>query len=62
MKARVKLSPEMMEKLVNGDAVFFRVRPGCDMLELRLVEPDESFSQFDRVFTKLLDKISKLIK
>jgi hypothetical protein len=66
MKARVNLTPDMMEKLVKRESVFFRVKPGCNMLELRLVEDEDSFSQFDRVFSRvwksILSSMGKLVK
>jgi hypothetical protein len=66
MKARVTLTPEMMEKLVSRQSIYFKIKTGCTMLELRLMEDEDSFSQFDRVFSKLwksvLDGVEKLVK
>lgn len=66
MKARVNLTPQMMERLVNRQSVFFKVKSGVDMLELRLTEDEDAFSQFDRVFSKvwksIMGNIEKLVK
>jgi hypothetical protein len=66
MKARVNLTPEMMEKLINKQTVYFKVPSGCNTLELRLLEDEDSFSQFDRLFGRVWKSLStqfeKLIK
>jgi hypothetical protein len=66
MKARVNLTPDMMEKLLTRNSLYFKVKPGCDMIEVRLLEEEDSFSQFDRVFSTVwkstLDKIEKIFK
>jgi hypothetical protein len=66
MKARVSITPDMMEKLVKRESLTFRIKPGCDSLEVRLLESEDAFSQFDRVFTKVwkaaLKKIEKMVE
>jgi hypothetical protein len=63
MKARVSITPQMMEKLVKREPLTFRIKPGVTLLEVCLTEDEDAISQFDRVFLKLqkyiLDKIEK---
>lgn len=66
MKARVSITPTMMEKLVKREPLLFRIKPGVTMLEVHLLEDEDAFSQFDRVFTKVwktaLGKVEKFLK
>jgi len=56
----------MMEKLVKREPLLFRIKPGVTMLEVHLLEDEDAFSQFDRVFTKVwktaLGKVEKFLK
>lgn len=60
MKARINLTPEMLEKLAQGVSVHFRVAPNTEMVEVRL-KPKAS-SPFDRVFDAVFETFEKLLK
>ena len=66
MKARVSLTPQMMEKLVKRESILFRINPGVTVLEVRLLENEGAFSQFYGVFAKawktLLSKMEFFLK
>ena len=66
MKARVSLTPQMMEKLVKRESILFRIKPGVTVLEVRLRENEGAFSQFYGVFAKawktLLSKMEIFLK
>lgn len=67
MKAKVSITPKMMERLVSGKPLVFRLPKSADSLEVVLAQEPDLFAQFDRVFSKVwkaalakLEKVSGL--
>jgi len=62
MKARVKLNPALLKRLLDGKPLQFKVPKAAT--ELEIVMEEDIFGKFDRVFSKLwnsvLDKLDKL--
>jgi hypothetical protein len=63
MKARVKLTPALLKRLMDGKPLQFKVPKAAT--ELEIVMEEAIFDKFDRVFSKLwnsvLDKLDKLV-
>jgi hypothetical protein len=62
MKARVKLTPDLLKRLLDGKPLEFTLP--APATELEVVLQEDIFSKFDRVFGKMwnsvLDKLDKL--
>ena len=62
MKARVKLNPALLKRLLDGKPLQFKVPKAAT--EVEIVMEEDIFGKFDRVFSKLwnsvLDKLDKL--
>lgn len=62
MKARVKLTPALLKRLLDGKALQFKVPKAAT--EFEIIMEEDIFEKFDRVFSKLwnsvLDKLDKL--
>lgn len=63
MKARVKITPPRMERLITGKTLQFKLPVPADEIEIVLDDGDDVFARFDRVFTKVwkgvLDRVEK---
>lgn len=61
MKARVKMTPARMERLLTGKTLNFKLPSPATEIEIVLEE--DAYDKFDRVFTKIwngvLDKVDK---
>ena len=62
MKARVKLNPALLKRLLDGKPLQFKFPTSAT--EVELVIEEDIFAKFDRVFSKVwnkvLDKLDKL--
>lgn len=62
LKARVKLTPELLKKLLDGKPLEFTLPAACNQIEV--VVQEDIFGKFDRVFAKtwnkILDKLDKM--
>lgn len=63
MKARVKMTPARMEKLLTGKTLQFKLPVPADEIEVVLDESADAMAKFDVVFGKIwnsvLDKVEK---
>jgi len=63
MKARVKMTPARMEKLLTGKTLQFKLPVPADRIEVILDDSSDAMEKFDRVFGKIwnsvLDKMEK---
>jgi hypothetical protein len=63
MKARVKMTPARMEKLLTGKTLQFKLPVPADEIEVVLDDSSDAMAKFDRVFSKIwngvLDKVDK---
>jgi len=61
MKARVKMTPARMERLLTGKTLNFKLPSPATEIEIVLEE--DAYDKFDRIFTKIwsatLDKVEK---
>jgi hypothetical protein len=62
MKARIKLTPALLRRLMDGKPLQFKFPKAATEVEIAIEE--DIFNKFDRVFDKLwnkvLDKIGKI--
>jgi hypothetical protein len=63
MKARVKMTPARMEKLLTGKTLQFKLPVPADEIEVVLDDSSDAMAKFDKIFNKLwsgiLDKVDK---
>lgn len=57
MKARVKMTPARMEKLLTGKTLQFKLPVAADEIEVVLDESAEALDKFDKMFIKLWNKV-----
>lgn len=59
MKARVRMTPARMERLLSGKTLQFKLPSPADEIEILLDNTEDAFEKFDRIFRKILDKVEK---
>ncbi len=61
MKARVKMTPARMERLLTGKSLKFTLPSPATEIEIVLDDSGDAFAKFDRVFSQIWKKLSDVL-
>jgi len=62
MKARVKMTPARMERLLTGKTLQFKLPVPADEIEVVLDESGDAFAKFDRIFKGIWDSVLEKVE
>jgi hypothetical protein len=57
VKARVKITPARMERLLTGKTLQFKLPAPADEVEVVLDESADAMAKFDKIFNKIWNKV-----